>query len=86
MSNDVKALAQGPCYFARRFNAFHMNNGYRFRTKQYEKFMQTQNSGVMVVSMTESYVSTSGNAPKSANIIYYGRLNDIVELNYYEEF
>ncbi|KAH0735547.1 hypothetical protein KY285_011254 [Solanum tuberosum] len=55
ISNDVKALAQGPCYFARRFKAFHMNNGYRFRTKQYEKFMQTQNSGVLVVSMTESY-------------------------------
>lgn len=40
----------------------------------------------MVVSKTESYASTSDNAPKSANITYYGRLNDIVELNYYEEF
>lgn len=40
----------------------------------------------MVISMIESYASTSDNAPKSANITYYGRLNDIVELNYYEEF
>ncbi|KAH0765493.1 hypothetical protein KY285_001364 [Solanum tuberosum] len=83
---DVRVLAQGPSFIARRFNAFNVNNGYRFRTKQSEEFKETQNSGVMVVSKTESYASTSDNAPKSANITYYGRLNDIVELNYYEEF
>ncbi|XP_033513125.1 uncharacterized protein [Nicotiana tomentosiformis] len=86
ISNDVKAPAQGPSYFARRFKAFDMNNGYRFRTKQYEESKQTQSNGVMVVSKTESYASTSDKAPKSANITYYGRLNDIVKLNYYEEF
>ena len=48
--------------------------------------METQNSGVLVVSKTESYANTIDNAPKSANIAYYGRLNDIVELNYFEEF
>ncbi|XP_019255175.1 PREDICTED: uncharacterized protein LOC109233766 [Nicotiana attenuata] len=76
---DVKVLAQGPSYIAKRFSAFDVNNGYRFRTKQSEEFNVTQNSGVMVVSKTESYASTSDNAPKSANITYYGRLNDIVE-------
>ncbi|KAG5630842.1 hypothetical protein H5410_002559 [Solanum commersonii] len=86
ISNVIKALAQGPCYFARRFKAFFMNNGYRFRTKQCEVFMQTQNSGVLVVSMTESYVSTSDSASKSGNVTYYGRLNAIIELNYYEKF
>ncbi|WMV37552.1 hypothetical protein MTR67_030937 [Solanum verrucosum] len=40
----------------------------------------------MVVSKTESYASSSDNAPKSANISYYGKLNDIMELKYYEEF
>ncbi|XP_075075406.1 uncharacterized protein LOC142162713 [Nicotiana tabacum] len=84
--NDVKVLAQGPSYIAKRFSAFDVNNGYRFRTQQSEEFNVTQNSGVMVVSKTESYASTSDNAPKSANITYYGRLNDIVELNYYEKF
>ena len=48
--------------------------------------MVTQNSGVMVVSKVESYASTNDSAPKSANITYYGRLNDIIELNYFEEF
>ncbi|KAK6791777.1 hypothetical protein RDI58_010858 [Solanum bulbocastanum] len=33
----------------------------------------------------KSYGSTSDSAPKSGNITYYGRLNDIVELNYYEK-
>ncbi|XP_059292354.1 uncharacterized protein LOC132045788 [Lycium ferocissimum] len=83
---DVLFLAKGPTFVARRFNEFNVNNGYRFRTKQCEEFMKTQNSGVMVISKTESHASTSDNAPKSANITYYGRLNDIVELNYYEEF
>lgn len=41
---------------------------------------------LFVVSKTESYASTSDNAPKSINITYYGRLNDIEEFNYYEEF
>nr|XP_009771304.1 PREDICTED: uncharacterized protein LOC104221865 [Nicotiana sylvestris] len=83
---DVKVLAQGPSYIAKRFSAFDVNNDYRFRMKQSEEFKVTQNSVVMVVSKTESYASTSDNAPKSTNIIYYSRLNDIVELNYYEKF
>ncbi|XP_019241074.1 PREDICTED: uncharacterized protein LOC109221072 [Nicotiana attenuata] len=82
---DVKVLAQGPSYIAKRFHAFDVNNRYRFRMKQSEEFKVTQNSGVMVISKTESYASTSDNTPKSTNITYYGRLNDIVELNYYEE-
>jgi len=40
----------------------------------------------MVISKTESYASSTDNAPKSAYISYYGRLTEIVELNYYEEF
>ena len=83
---DVKVLSQGPSYIAKRFGSFDVNNGYRFRTKQSEEFNVTQNSGVMVVSNTESYASTSDNAPKSTNIKYYGRLNDIMELNYCEKF
>ncbi|KAG5605293.1 hypothetical protein H5410_026785 [Solanum commersonii] len=46
----------------------------------FEQFLDT------VVLMTESYASTTDSAPKSGNITYYGKLNDIVELNYYEKF
>lgn len=40
----------------------------------------------MIVSKTKSYAGTSDNTPKSTNITYYCKLNDIVELNYYEKF
>lgn len=37
ITEDVKSLAFGPFHVARRFQAFDMNNGYRFRTKEYER-------------------------------------------------
>ncbi|KAM3202913.1 hypothetical protein P3L10_030539 [Capsicum annuum] len=40
----------------------------------------------MIISKTESCASSSDNGPKSAYITYYGKLNDIIELIYYEEF
>ncbi|KAH0705893.1 hypothetical protein KY285_010421 [Solanum tuberosum] len=83
---NIKVLVKGPSCIAKKFNAYDLYNGYRFRTKQSEEYLETQNSGVMVISKTESYASSSDNAPKSANISYYGRLTEIVELNYYEEF
>ncbi|KAH0781562.1 hypothetical protein KY290_001160 [Solanum tuberosum] len=83
---NIKVLARGPSCIAKKFNAYDLYNGYQFRTKQSEEYLETQNSGVMVISKTESYASSSDNAPKSANISYYGRLTEIVELNYYEEF
>ncbi|KAH0760648.1 hypothetical protein KY290_016721 [Solanum tuberosum] len=60
---NVEVLAKGPSYIAKRFSAYDVNNGYRFRTKQSEDSLETQNSGVMVVSKTASYASSSDNAP-----------------------
>ncbi|KAH0642001.1 hypothetical protein KY290_033606 [Solanum tuberosum] len=31
---NIKALAKGPSYIAKRFNTYDVYNGYRFRTKQ----------------------------------------------------
>ncbi|XP_029146011.1 uncharacterized protein [Arachis hypogaea] len=84
--SDIRTLSRGPSYIARRFKGFDLNNGYRFRTKNHEESKATQNSGVMVVSKVISYASASDNSPKSGNINYYGRLTDIIELNYFEEF
>ncbi|KAM3200502.1 hypothetical protein P3L10_032864 [Capsicum annuum] len=85
ISKDVKVLAKGPSYIAKRFSAYDVNNGFRFQTNQSEELLETLNSGVMVIYKTKSYASSSDNAPKSAYITHYGKLNNIVELNYYEE-
>ncbi|KAG5600624.1 hypothetical protein H5410_031994 [Solanum commersonii] len=39
---NIKALPKGPSYIAKRFNAYDVYNGYRFQTKQSEKYLETQ--------------------------------------------
>ena len=45
-------------------------NGFKFRTTNREEGLKTQNSGVFT----------------NAEVGYYGRLEDIIELNYYGQF
>ena len=47
---------------------------------------KTQNSGVTVVAETTSFASVKDKKPIKANIRYYGRIIDIVELDYYSQF
>jgi len=70
---------------ARRFTAYNVN-GYKFRTLAREEGMKTQNSGVFGAFGTNSYASTSDKNPKFASVLYYGKLEDIIELNYYGRF
>ncbi|XP_021745300.1 uncharacterized protein LOC110711232 isoform X2 [Chenopodium quinoa] len=86
ISDDVKALATGPMHVAKRFHAFDTNNCYRFCTEDYERNKKTQNSGVMVVAKTQSYASTRDTRPTVGEVTYYGVLDDIIELNYYNKF
>ncbi|XP_056695386.1 uncharacterized protein [Spinacia oleracea] len=86
ITDDVRSLAFGPMPIARRFHAFNMNNGYKFRTKEYERNKKTQNSGVMVVEKTQSYASSRDTRPIMGDVTYYGVLTDIIELNYYNTF
>ena len=76
VTNQVKALAQGPNFVARRYNGY-IIKGIRFHTKEIEGNRKTQNSGVMVIAKTSSL---------GDEVLYYGVLNDIIELNYYENF
>ncbi|GJT18586.1 uncharacterized protein Tco_0877292 [Tanacetum coccineum] len=56
--------------------------GYRFHTKEREKGRKTQNSGIVVSVKGESYASSRDRRPVEGVINYYGKLNDIIELNY----
>ncbi|XP_060200677.1 uncharacterized protein LOC132628944 [Lycium barbarum] len=82
ISDDMKFLAQGPAQDARRFSAYNIN-GFKFRTLSREQRLKTQNSGVFLVSDTSCVASSADRYARQADLPYYGRLEDIIELNYY---
>jgi len=48
--------------------------------------MKSQNSGVFLTSSTSCVASSVDNNIREANLAYYGKLEDIIELNYYGHF
>jgi len=48
--------------------------------------LKTQNSGVCVTSETRCYASAKDGNVALADLLYYGKLVDIIELNYYGHF
>ena len=64
------SLARGPNFSFNKYNYF-IINGFKFHTKDHEKFRKTQNSGLMVEADGETY---------------YGILIHIYELDYYGNF
>ncbi|CAN1153242.1 hypothetical protein LINPERPRIM_LOCUS14571, partial [Linum perenne] len=84
-SKNLRLLARGPLRNAFRFNGYDVN-GYQFRTSARDKGLNTQNNGVYGSYETHSYASSVDNRPHTSELAYYGKLEDIVELNYYGEF
>ncbi|KAL4300228.1 hypothetical protein AHAS_Ahas17G0179900 [Arachis hypogaea] len=80
-SNEIKYLACGPILQARRYGAYNVN-GYKFRTMAKDEGMKTQNSGVYVSSNTRSYASMRDQKVAVGSVQYYGKIVDIIELNY----
>ncbi|XP_025611139.1 uncharacterized protein [Arachis hypogaea] len=76
-----KWLAYGPLAQAKRYPAYNVN-GFKFRTMSREEGMKTQNSGVYVTSDTRSYASKRDANVAVGGVSYYGKLLDIIELNY----
>lgn len=85
ISHDIKFLAQGPAPYARRFTAYNIN-GFKFRTLSREQGLKTQNSGVFLMSDTSCVASSADRNLRQADLPYYGKLEDIIELNYYGKF
>ncbi|XP_058101688.1 uncharacterized protein LOC131245925 [Magnolia sinica] len=78
---EVRSLARGPNTVARRFKGY-IINGFRFRTKDRERDLKTQNNGVVVTTKTSSFASTSDRNPVIGDVDYYGVLTDIIESDY----
>ncbi|KAL4394439.1 hypothetical protein AHAS_Ahas02G0152100 [Arachis hypogaea] len=84
-SNELQWLACGSIAHAKRYQAYNVN-GFKFRTMSREEGMKTQNSVVYVTSYTRNYASKRDANVAVGGVSYYGRLVDIIELNYSGQF
>ncbi|XP_060171665.1 uncharacterized protein LOC132602887 [Lycium barbarum] len=82
---DLIFLARGPSVNARRFTAYNIN-GFKFRILAREEGLKTQNSGVFLTSNTSCVASSVDGNLRQADLPYYGKLEDIIEINYYGRF
>ncbi|XP_071688269.1 uncharacterized protein [Rutidosis leptorrhynchoides] len=78
---DIRKLVSGPDEMVKKYNGY-VINGYRFNNKHLEKNRRTQNSGVMLAAITNSFASARDNNPIMGYVTYYGVINYIVELQY----
>ena len=78
VTEEIKWLARGPNNHVNRYSGYFVK-GYRFHTKEHEKTLKTQNSGV-VVRVVDANPQDGNTRPVVVN--YYGSLKDIIELNY----
>lgn len=85
ISIDMEFLARGPKTDARRFTTYNIN-GFKFRTLSREQGWQTQNSVVFLTSDTSCIASNAYRNVREAAFPYYGKVEDIIELNYYGRF
>lgn len=75
----------GPLERATRFTAYSVN-GFKFCTVSRDQGLLTQNSGVYGTFGTRSYASTSDGNMQFGGVPYYGKLVDVIEVNYQGRF
>ncbi|KAH0633348.1 hypothetical protein KY284_036134 [Solanum tuberosum] len=81
---DNKTLSQAHAYLLG--NCDEIQEYIRFHIRQRDARRKTQNSGVTLVASTTSFASSKDKNPIAADLTYYGRIVDIVELDYYSHF
>ncbi|KAH0729589.1 hypothetical protein KY290_000721 [Solanum tuberosum] len=72
----IKELSTGPNSVAKRYSGY-LINGYRFHIRQRD---------ARLVASTTSFASSKDKNPIAADLTYYGRIVDIVELDYFSHF
>ncbi|PHU01230.1 hypothetical protein BC332_31017 [Capsicum chinense] len=81
---EIQWLVRGPNNVVRRFKEYNIH-GFKFRTLRKEHGLKTQNSGVVMSSLTKRFSNGREFVEQSSDDIYYGKLVDIIELNYYRK-
>ena len=81
VTEDIKWLGRGALRSVRRYSGY-LVKGYRFHTLEREETLKTQNSGLVVTVEGANYASSRDRRPVDGVINFYGKLNDIIELNY----
>ncbi|KAK6773960.1 hypothetical protein RDI58_029199 [Solanum bulbocastanum] len=61
-------------------------NGYRFHTKTQDVPCKTQNSGVTLSATIDSFASAKDQNPINGMVNYYGIIQDIIEIDYWNCF
>ncbi|XP_062075345.1 uncharacterized protein LOC133779394 [Humulus lupulus] len=84
VSEDLRCLEKGPNNVSFRFKRY-LINGFRFHTKEIEKNLRTQNSGVIMIAKTQSFASSRDPNLVFEEVTFYGMLTDIIELDYSSE-
>ena len=84
ISPEVWIISQRPYKMAKSFSTYSVN-GCNFHTYSYGAGRATQCFGVSVIAKTSSYSSVNDRNPTLGEVTYYGRIIDIVELNYVNE-
>ncbi|XP_050387117.1 uncharacterized protein LOC126803351 [Argentina anserina] len=78
---DLLALAKDPSQWCKTYTKY-VVNGYRFRINRVDRKKSTQNSGVFVNANVNSYTSVHDRNPRDGLQDYYGKLVNVIELQY----
>ncbi|XP_060202488.1 uncharacterized protein LOC132630922 [Lycium barbarum] len=79
---EIEGLANGPNNVVRRLKEYNIH-GFKFRTMRKEQGLTTQNSGIVISAVTKRFSSGRESIEQSSDDMYYDKLVDIIELNYY---
>ncbi|XP_020272145.1 uncharacterized protein LOC109847320 [Asparagus officinalis] len=81
ISEEIRIHAHGPHYTVKQCSGYRVN-GFLFQKLGIEEERVTQNSGVMAIFSQECYASSTDQNPILNDLIYYGQLEDILEMFY----
>ena len=85
VAEHVRWLSKGPSSKAKMYSGYYVN-GYRFYTMKRDANYATQNSGVTLTALTHSFASSKDKNPSVGNVMYYGSVEEIIEISYHDHF